>query len=352
MSARLLGIGTATPDALLPQDDAARIASDLMRAEGRRRRAVEALYEGTGIGSRRTVVAEDGRTVFFDDSRALGPTTGERLVRYGALAPGLGRRACEGALRSAGVAPGRVTHLVTVSCTGFVAPGLDVELIGRLGLRESVQRLQVGFMGCHGAINGLRAAASFAVSDPGAVVLVCCVELCSLHFQYRPRGGAATANALFGDGAAACVVASGDSGVRLARFGSTILADTRGDMGWVIGDHGFEMSLSARVPGVLEERVGGWVDSWLGRGGLARGDVGSWAVHPGGPRIVEAVRVALGLEASAVGESLGVLRSLGNMSSPTLLFVIERMLDAGVGFPIVGLAFGPGLAGESVLLEG
>lgn len=354
MTARLLGIGTALPGDALGQGDAAAIASDLMRVEGRRRRAVEALYSGTGIDSRRTVVAEGGRTLFFDNAAERGPTTGERVARYAALAPELAERASHEALRKSGVAAKQVTHVVTVSCTGFIAPGVDVALIERLGLPASVQRTHVGFMGCHGAINGLRVAAAFAESDPGAVVLVCCVELCSLHFQYQPKGGAATANALFGDGAAACVVTSGDghdAGVRIARFGSTMLADTRDDMGWVIGDHGFEMSLSARVPTVLQERVGGWVDAWLGERGLGRDDVGSWAVHPGGPRIVEAVRASLGLGEDAVSDSLGVLRTLGNMSSPTILFVIERMLAGGAALPMVGLAFGPGLAGEAVLLD-
>lgn len=350
MSAVLLGIGTATPETVLEQGDAARIAGALMRIDGRRARALRALYANTGVEERRTLAAEGGGSAFFDDSHERGPTTGERMARYAALAPEMGEGAARAALAKSGVLPGAVTHLVTVSCTGFCAPGVDVELIVRLGLSDRVQRTHVGFMGCHGAINGLRVAAAIAGSDADAVVLVCCVELCSLHFQYQPTGGGATANALFGDGAAACVVAGCGDGAALRRFGSVLMPDSADAMGWVIGDHGFEMSLSAGVPGLLEERVGGWVDAWLGESGMARADVGGWAVHPGGPRIVEAVRVSLGLEGSAVADSLEVLRTLGNMSSPTVLFVIERMLAGGVGTPLVGLAFGPGLGGEAVLI--
>ncbi|MEM9372504.1 MAG: type III polyketide synthase [Planctomycetota bacterium] len=351
MTAVLLGIGTATPPDELLQHDAAKIAARLMRSDARRTKAIGQLYEQSGVKSRRTHVATGGRTVFFDDKTLDGPTTGARVARFAALAPELASHASAGALARSGVNASDVTHLVTVSCTGFSAPGVDIALMRRLGLGPHVQRTHVGFMGCHGAINGLRVAAAIAQSEPGAIVLVCCVELCSLHFQYRPGSGGATANALFGDGAAACLIGGAGPGPALRGFGSVLLDRTGEDMGWVIGDHGFEMSLSARVPAMLEERVGVWVDHWLAAYGLTRDGVGSWAIHPGGPRIVEAVRRSLGLRPCSVDDSLEVLRTLGNMSSPTLLFVIDRMLASGAPFPLVGLAFGPGLAGEAVLLE-
>lgn len=354
MSAVLLGIGTATPDAELWQADAASIAAGLMGVTDRRRRAVAALYEQSGVDVRRTAIGEGTDAGFFEvPARAGvdGPGTGARVSRYREVAPALAEAACLDGLRASATDPGRVTHLVTVSCTGFHAPGVDVELIRRLGLPATVQRTHVGFMGCHGAINGLRVAAALAESDPDAVVLLCCVEICSVHFQYRPHNGAATANALFGDGAAACVVAGRGDGPRLARFGAVLIEDSLGEMGWKIGDHGFEMSLSARVPALLRERVGAWVDGWLAGAGLSRGDVGSWAVHPGGPRIVEGVRESLGLEPGAVAASLEVLRTHGNMSSPTVLFIARRMLEAGAAMPMVGLAFGPGLGGEAFLLR-
>ena len=217
----------------------------------------------------------------------------------------------------------------------------------------------VGYMGCHGAINGLRVAAAMARAEPGAVVLLCCVELCSVHFQYRPVDGAVTANALFGDGSAACVISDDPERASLGAlqaFGAHLFPDSMGEMGWRVGDHGFVMSLSAKVPGLLRDHVAGWVDGWLQGLGMRRDEVGSWAVHPGGPRIVEGVRQALGLSPEAVADALAVLESHGNMSSPTILFIIRRMLErgggAGVsgGLPMVALAFGPGLAGEAVLI--
>jgi len=352
MSGVLLGIGTAVPDAALHQTDAIRMAGELMGAKGRRLRAVESLYAHSGVETRWTSIAEGGRSTYFGigEESAGGPTTGDRMRKYASVAPSLAERAAVDALRNSGMDAGAITHLVTVSCTGFAAPGVDIELIGRLGLRRSVQRTHVGFMGCHGAINGLRVANAIAAGEPGSVVLLCCVEVCSVHFQYEPKNGAATANALFGDGAAACVVGGNGPGPRLASFGAVLVDDSLGEMGWVIGDHGFEMSLSAKVPLVLERSVGPWVDKWLAEEGLDRSDIAGWAIHPGGPRIVEAVRWSLGLDGSAVAASLEVLTRFGNMSSPTVLFVLERVLEKTQG-RVVAMAFGPGLAGEGVLIE-
>lgn len=350
MTAVLHAIGTATPGFDLEQSQAAVIAAELMRLNEKRGRSLATLYAQSGVRTRQTVIAEDGRSTFFPDSGQDGPGTGARMERYRAVAPGLAEAACREAIERSGISPGSVTHLVLVTCTGFHAPGVDVGLVRSLGLSTQVQRTTVGYMGCHGAVNGLRVAAALAASDPGAVVLLCCVEICSVHFQYRPVDGAVTANALFGDGAAACVISGKGDGVRLRAFGSMLFEGSEDEMGWRIGDHGFVMSLSAKVPGLLRDHVGAWVDRWLDGLGMRREDVGSWAVHPGGPRIVEGVRQALGLSTEAVADALAVLESHGNMSSPTILFILRRMLEQGKGLPVVALAFGPGLAGEAVLI--
>lgn len=350
MTPVLHAIGTATPRFDLGQARAAEIASGLMRLSDKRQRSLAALYAQTGVRTRQTAIAEDGRSTFFEDMGDDGPSTGDRMLRYRNVAPALAEEACGDALRRSGVDAARVTHLVTVSCTGFHAPGVDIELIHRLGMSSSVQRTMIGYMGCHGAINGLRVAAALAASEPAAVVLLCCVEVCSVHFQYRPVDGAVTANALFGDGAAACVISGEGAGPRLRAFGSNVFPGSLDEMGWRLGDNGFVMSLSARVPGVLRDGVAAWVDAWLTEVGTSREEVGSWAIHPGGPRIVDAVREALGLSTEQVADALGVLASHGNMSSPTILFIIRRMLGRGVPLPMVALAFGPGLAGEGVLI--
>ena len=305
-----------------------------------------------------------------------GPTLAERLKRYPEEALPLARRACQNALDDAGLAPADVAQLVTVSCTGFSAPGIDIALIDTLGLPPTVGRTLVGFMGCHGAMNGLRVAHGVAhthpippaiplnrdgrTPHPGTHVLLCCVELCTLHFQYGWDPEKVVANAIFADGAAAVVarLANHDEAAddanphgRVAAHGSCLLPDSRGDMTWLIRDHGFEMTLSARVPALIEQHLEPWFTPWLASQGLTARDVGGWAIHPGGPRVISAVERALDLPVGAGDVSRAVLAECGNMSSPTVLFIVERLRAAAVPRPWVALAFGPGLTAEAVLIR-
>src|SRR5262249_12520022 len=206
-------------------------------------------------------------------------------------------RAAGQAVARSGLPPGQLTHLVTVSCTGFHAPGADVELIRELGLSRDVQRTHVGYMGCHGALNGLRVAAAFAAADPNARVLLCAVELCSLHYHYGWDPQRIVANALFSDGAAAVVAggSGGDGTWRVDRTVSYMLPGSANAMSWKIGDHGFEMTLSRRVPDLIARHLRPWLEGWLSAEGLSVEAIGSWAVHPGGPRILSAVEEALAL---------------------------------------------------------
>ena len=284
------------------------------------------------------------------------PTTSERMSRYEAEAGGLAVSAARAALDEAGFAPERVTHVVTVSCTGFYAPGFDTALIEQLGLSRDVARTHVGFMGCHGFLNGLRVAKAYVEADSTAVPLVCAVELCSLHHQYGWDSERIVANALFADGAGAVVgVGRGEAvardAYRLVACGSTLVADSADAMSWRIGDRGFRMTLSPRVPDLIGQHFRPWFEGWLERHGLNLATVGSWAVHPGGPRILSAVGETLGLHPSALETSQRVLAGFGNMSSPTILFILDRLRRAGAARPCVGLAFGPGLAVEAALLE-
>lgn len=310
-----------------------------------------------------------------DDDR--GPTVAQRMARYTRQAPALAARAARAALQDAEVTPCEIAHLVTVSCTGFSAPGVDVRLIDALGLRRDVSRTLIGFMGCHGAINGLRTADGLARQQRAGGtgrVLLCCVELCSLHFQYGWNPQRVVANALFADGAAAVVAdldtrdAPGDSahngrtnhgrghrgargnGWQLLDTGSCLLRDSHDAMTWSIGDHGFEMTLSPEVPGLIERDLAPWLSHWLARHGLAFDDIGSWAVHPGGPRVLDAVERALALPRSATDASRRVLAESGNMSSPTVLFILDELRGSGAPLPCVMLAFGPGLTIETALL--
>jgi prepilin-type processing-associated H-X9-DG protein len=282
-----------------------------------------------------------------------GPTTAQRMERYNREALPLAIEASRGAVDEAGIAPSEITHLVTVSCTGFAAPGVDVGLIKGLGLRPTTVRTNVGFMGCHGAINGLRAAAGYTGSDAKARVLVCCVELSSLHFYYGWNPKRMVGNALFADGSAAVVGTPPDDRDpwTVAATGSCLFADSEYAMSWNVGDHGFDMTLSTKVPALIQQNLRPWLEQWLGENQLTISDVGSWAIHPGGPKILASVEEALGLPTGVTDVSKRVLAGHGNMSSPTVLFILNELRKANARRPCVALGFGPGLVAEGALFR-
>ncbi|MEM8735249.1 MAG: type III polyketide synthase [Planctomycetota bacterium] len=250
-----------------------------------------------------------------------------------------------------------ITHLVTVSCTGFGAPGFDIELIEQLGLSHNTQRVHVGFMGCHGAVNGMRVAQSLADSQPNANVLLVATECCSLHYRFQYDPDLIMGNALFGDGAAALLIQGSDedgaTGPTVAATGCCLIPDSKDAMSWTVGDHGFEMFISSQVPGLIESHLRPWLESWLAEQDLTLGDIGGWAIHPGGPRILQAAQDALELTNDDLAVSRSVLADLGNMSSPTILFIMQRMLQqrGSEALPIVMIGFGPGLMAEAALLR-
>jgi predicted naringenin-chalcone synthase len=228
---------------------------------------------------------------------------------------------------------------------------VDHHLISALGLSPTIERVHVGFMGCHGALNGLRVANAFCQANPNARVLLCAVELCSLHYHYGDSPDRVVANAIFADGAAAIVgtTRGDDTAWRVTGTGSCVIPDTADAMSWRVGDHGFEMGLSKRIPGLIARHLRPWLESWLSGYGVALRDIASWAIHPGGPKIVSAVEEALSLSASATAASRAVFSDCGNMSSPTVLFVLDRLRKSGHNRPCVMLGFGPGLVAEAAL---
>ena len=295
---------------------------------------------------------------FFPQSWAMSPapTTADRMTVYREASVELAERAARAALRDADVSPEAVTHLVLSTCTGFFAPGPDIQLMNRLGLSPSVQRSILGFMGCFAGLNGLRAADHIVRAEPDAVVLQVAVELCSLHFQTNADLSMLVGNLLFSDGAAAAVYRRqprGDDSPRIVTTASSVAMDTQDEMGWEIGDHGFVMTLADSVPRHLQAQAPAFVNGLLTPGAWTCGDVGSWAVHPGGKKILTAIGDALGLEDGSLGASFDILRDYGNMSSATVLFVLERLLRAGgppSRQPTVALSFGPGLTMEGAVL--
>jgi len=362
MSFEIIGIGTAVPRGMVTQEDAARLAVAACGGVHNWAATLPKLYEQTQIRTRHSVLissSSNGRPAtqaFFPAARGTedrGPSTAARIERYEANAADLADRAAAAALDSAGARAMEISHLVTVSCSGFSAPGVDIELIERLGLRRDVSRTHVGFMGCHGALNGLRVGSALAASTPGSKVLVCCVEICSIHHQYTNDFQQLVANALFSDGAAAVVGTSTinrDDSWQIVDQRSYLLPNTAELMSWRIGDNGFQMTLSMQVPTVIRENLRPWLAAWLAEHDLAISDVRGWAVHPGGPMILTACEESLALDSADLWASHEVLSEFGNMSSPTVLFILERLRAAGDGLPCVILAFGPGMTIEAALL--
>jgi len=408
MTLRIAGLATALPDHAIDQQTAAGQAARYAGTHNGDRRQLQRFYERSTVRQRYSVVLSDadgdargdrpaptetnassragagdsdepprsGLDAFYPepaDATDAGPTVRQRMTAYRRHAGPLAQAAASGALRRASVEPAEVRQIITVSCTGFSAPGLDVQLIDALGLPSDTGRTMIGFMGCHGALNGLRVAMGLA-AEPGGWILLCPIELCSLHFQYGRRPDQLLANALFADGAAAMLLrratdhpgpnathASLDSPDSTSQGESTfpdvvdcrskLLPDSREDMQWHIAEHGFEMTLSRRVPGLIESHLRPWLADWLGEHGLGIRDVAGWAIHPGGPQIISAVETALALPAGAGDVSREVLADYGNMSSPTLLFILDRLRASSVPAPWVALGFGPGLVVEAALLR-
>lgn len=355
----ITGLATAVPPLAIGQDEAGEIAAGL--TFGPRARTVPVLYRRSGIKSRHSVLLEktpDGAITqsFYPPPRNeqdRGPTTCQRMHRYATEAPSLGETACRQAIWQAEISPRDVTHLITVSCTGFSAPGTEFELISRLGLSPEISRTNVGFMGCHGLMNGLRMASAVSRGEPDAVVLVCAVELCTLHHQYTNAPQQIVANALFSDGAATLIVQSGQPGSahwQLEDQRSLVLPQTDEMMTWRIGNHGFEMTLSPRLPDVIRANLKPWLSRWLKEHKLKISDIKSWAIHPGGPRILTAAAEGAGFDAALLKPSRDILTHYGNMSSPTIAFILERLFQDGAETPTVILAFGPGLTIEAGLM--
>jgi predicted naringenin-chalcone synthase len=353
----IAGIGVHVPPHRQAQEVTAGIAQHFAGGNEDQTRLLYGIYRGAGVDTRHSVLLEmtegdpEPHQSFYGES---SPTTKARMRRYEVEAIGLALGAAQNAIHDAGISTDRVTHLITVSCSGFFAPGVDIALIKRLGLGRRVARTHVGFMGCHGMLNGLRVAGAFLAQDPEACVLLIALEMCSLHHQYGWDVGQVVANALFADGAAAIVAVAGEprsaQDLRVVASGSQVIDGSEDAMSWRIGDHGFLMSLSQRIPELIARNIRAYLEEWLSGHGFDLSDVASWAVHPGGPRILTAFCQATGVYCSRLKDSFDVLAEYGNMSSPTVFFIIDRMRRRDAPRPIVALGFGPGMAIESVLL--
>ncbi|WP_295818740.1 3-oxoacyl-[acyl-carrier-protein] synthase III C-terminal domain-containing protein [uncultured Deinococcus sp.] len=330
-------------------------------------RLTTSIFNHSGIDTRHSVVPDFGQQeagLFYDPQtqRMLSPSTGQRNAYYVEHATPLFLAAARAALAaSPHVQASDITHVVTVSCTGFYAPGPEYAIVRGLGLSPHTQRFHVGFMGCYAAFPALRMARAFCEADPDAVVLVVCAELCTIHMHPASDPDTLIANSVFADGAAGAIVsarppAPGTPALRIDTLGTALTPEGVGekDMAWTVGDQGYDMVLSTYVPEIIEANIAPVLSDLLDTdhalAGMPCADVSHWAIHPGGRQILDRVQGALGLSDGQLAPSREVLRRAGNMSSATVLFILQDVLAAGRdGERVAALAFGPGLTVESGL---
>lgn len=377
MTVYLRSLETAVPPTVLIQSEARDVFAAQPGLSRLGSRLVGTCFDSAAIDTRYTAVGElttrsrSENPQFFDPATGLllRPSTKMRNDIFVLEATKLFIAAAERAVAACqGIGAEDITHLITVSCTGFFNPGPDYKIVRALGLNPAVQRYHLGFMGCYAAFPALRAAKSFCDADPAAVVLVVCAELCSLHVRTSNDPDTIMGSALFADGAAAAVITARKlpdqpALLTLDHFETVLTPVGEDAMAWNIGDEGFEMVLGTYVPHIIDDHIVGALEPLLARdaslGGLPYRDIRHWAIHPGGRSILDKVQSRLELSDEQLLPARETLRNYGNMSSATVLFVIRHILDlpaggdatdeAASGERICSMAFGPGLTVETAL---
>ena len=364
MKAYISAIGLANPPNRISQKQAAEFMVRAHQLEGNAAHRLKALYRATGIGHRYSVIKDyaqpSGDFEFYSNQINLEPfpSTAQRMAIYRPAALKLGLEAIGNCLSNSQISGSQITHLITVSCTGMYAPGLDLDLVKALSLPTKIERTAINFMGCYAAMNALKVGRSICQAQPDANVLILCVEICSIHFQKKATDDYLLSNALFGDGAAAVLLRGHTNDTKALQLVSSycdLLPSTSDTMAWEIGDLGFEMKLAAYVPDLIGEGIQKLTKDLLEEAQLSSDSVDYYAIHPGGKKILEKAEEALGICREQNQPAHRVLREYGNMSSPTILFVLKEIWDE-LGDQdrekhILTFAFGPGLTLESMLFK-
>ncbi len=325
-------------------------------------RKLKFLYHQSAIESRYSIIPDYSRSVrdweFYPPTENLEPfpSLERRMKWYRQFAAPLSlesiRRCLDGKLE-----PAAITHLITVSCTGMSAPGLDLELVEALGIPATVFRTSINFMGCYAAVHALKLADALARSCPGARILIVCTELCTLHFQQEPTADNMMSSLLFADGSAAALVVAEDhpgKGLTLRDFYSEIVPEGKKEMTWDLSSTGFRMTLTSYVTDLIRADFASLVGNALAKNAMTMDHITHWCVHPGGKKILDAIYKSLSFTNGHLDYSFEILKEYGNMSSPTILFVLQRIMDKlDYNQPncIFGAAFGPGLTMETFIVE-
>jgi alpha-pyrone synthase len=363
MEIGITAIGVANPEYKRNQQETVDLISASINLSLAEKRLLKSVYKATGIESRHSVLSDycknPGEFDFFpNDQTSPFPTTAARMKIYKEQALPLAHTAIYNCFQQLPeFNPASITHLITVSCTGMYAPGIDIEIIQGLKLNPSIKRTAINFMGCYGAFNGLKVAEVICKAEPDATVLVVCVELCTIHFQNNFNLDNMISNAIFADGAAAVLVQPSpqtDKFFGLNRFYCDLLPQTQQQMAWQIADHGFDIVLSSYIPDIIQTGIAHFTQTLLDKNGWTTSQIDLYAIHPGGIKILEACETSLNITKEHNYHSYEVLRKYGNMSSATVLFVLKSIWDSlskeDDNKNVFSCAFGPGLTLESMLL--
>lgn len=365
----IYAIGTAVPPNRIPQEHHYSIlesANGLNRLE---KLTLRKIYSRSGISYRHSVLNEfaetdnPGNALFHPSGKYENTDVAERMKLFEKYAPGLCKEAAEKCFAELpAVNKKDITHIVTFSCTGMYAPGLDIHLIEQLGLQRNIERTCINFMGCYAAINALKSAYHIARSQPDAIVLIAGAELCSLHYQKSNDTNQLVANALFSDGAAAAIISAkpleksnNEINLSLKDFYAEFEQSASEEMVWRIGNNGFDLRLTPEVPIVVKDNIKELADKLFLKTGLQQKDIDHYALHPGGMKILEACEEALHITKEQNEISYTVLNNYGNMSSVTILFVLKeylsRLTKNDLNQNILACAFGPGISMESMIVQ-
>lgn len=363
MQAAITAIGTATPLYRCSQQKIAEIIAARLNLNAKEKRLLKLIYKATGIEYRYSVLSDANETLsenFFPSSaNASFPTTAIRMQVYKEHAFRLAAASIENCLTMLeSFNKATITHLITVSCTGMYAPGLDVEIVQKLQLKSTVQRTAINFMGCYAAFTAIKLAYAICNKETNAKVLIVCIELCSIHLQRSMSSDHAMANALFADGAATILIETSprqNKYFSLQNFHCELLPQTTQEMAWFITDYGFDMVLSSYVPAAIKVGIIEIMKKFSAANHPFFSNNSFYAIHPGGIKILQACEDSLGIDKESNKYAYQVLCDYGNMSSATILFVLKNIwhditeLDNQKN--IFSCAFGPGLTFEAMQLR-
>lgn len=353
--ANIISIGTALPEYCHQQNEILKFMQKAYLLDESEARKLAFLYKQSDIKQRYSVIndfanAEMHGSFFKPD---FSPSLDDRIKFFQQFAPALSVTAVMNAIEGF-IDTEEITHLITISCTGMSAPGLDLQVAEALNLKSDIFRTSVNFMGCYAAIHAFKIAEMICFSAAKANVVIVCTELCTIHFQQQYSLDNAASSLLFGDGSAAVLISNAitsANSLTLKSFYSEVSYKGKEDMSWQLSNNGFLMKLSAYIPHLIQEDISELVNKALNHSGMLKEEITHWCIHPGGRKILEVIKSQLSLNTEDFACSKKVLSEYGNMSSPTILFVLKEIME-GISDEtanVFGVAFGPGLTMETFI---